>query len=465
MDATAASATEMASALRERRTTARELVEACLTQIERVNPSLNAVVALCAERARREAGERDAELERGALRGPLHGVPFTLKDSHETEGVVSTGGTKGLARHVPAADSTIAARLRAAGAILLAKTNTPELTMSFETDNLVYGRTNNPYALDRTPGGSSGGAAAIVAAGGVPFDVGSDTGGSIRLPSHFCGIAGLRPTSGRVPRTGHLWPPGGAADALTTLGPMARRVEDLALLLPILAGPDGRDPAIAPAPLYDDWRVDVRALRVAVCEDNGAVAPTPETRAAVRRAADALAGCAARVEPARPAALARTLEVYTAAMSADGGGFLAGLLARFGTVEPSPAIGGVFALVRAASTGREVTRAFELWDAFRDEMLAFMARFDALVLPVHAGPALPHGASMNVFPAFAYTMALNLTGWPAAVVRAGTSPEGLPIGVQLAAGPWREDVALALARRVEASTGGFRPPTPPPGSR
>jgi amidase len=458
MDPTAASATEMAGALRARRATAVELCEACLARIELVNPKLNAVVALCAERARREARERDAELARGVLRGPLHGVPFTLKDSHETEGVLSTGGTKGFARHIPAADSTIAARLRAAGAILLGKTNTPELTMSFETDNLVYGRTNNPYALDRTSGGSSGGAAAIVAAGGVPFDVGSDTGGSIRLPSHFCGIAGLRPTSGRVPRTGHLWPPGGTADALTTLGPMARRVEDLALLLPLLAGPDGRDPAIVPAPLRDDWQVDVRALRVAVCGDDGVSAPTRETRAALQSAADALASAGARLEPARPAALARTLEVFMAVISSDGGGFLAAQLERCGTVEPSPAVGGVLALQREGPNARDVTRAFELWDGFRAEMLAFLAGFDALLCPANAGPALPHGTATSTLPAFTYTMAFNLTGWPGAVVRAGTSPEGLPIGVQLVAAPWREDISLALARRVEARTGGWQPP-------
>ncbi len=458
MDWTVASASEMASALRARHVASLDLVEACLARIERVNPALNAVVALCAERARREAGERDLELERGLLRGPLHGVPFTLKDSHETEGVLSTGGTKGLARHLPVADSTIAKRLRAAGAVLLGKTNTPELTMSFETDNLVYGRTNNPYGLDRTSGGSSGGAAAIIAAGGVPFDIGSDTGGSVRLPSHFCGIAGLRPTSGRVPRTGHLWPPGGAADALTTLGPMARRVEDLALLLPILAGPDGRDPAVVPAPLGDDWKVEPRTLRVAVCTHNGVVTPTPETQAAVRSAADALGNAGAKLEEARPTALERTLEVFMAVMSADGGVFLTSLLQRFGTLEPSPQVGGILALQRNAPEGVDVARAFELWDDFRVEMLAFLDRFDAIVCPTNALPAIPHGTLMSVFPAFTYTMAFNLTGWPGAVVRAGTSPEGLPIGVQLVAGPWREDVALALARRVEAHTGGWQPP-------
>jgi amidase len=456
-DWTRAPASEMARELRARRVSSEELVEACLARIEKVNPSLNAVVATCPERARREARERDRESARGESRGPLHGVPMTLKDSHQTEGVVSSGGTLGLRAHVPARDSTTTARLRAAGAVLLGKTNTPELTMSFETDNLVYGRTNNPYAHDRTSGGSSGGAAAIVAAGGAPFDLGSDTGGSIRVPSHFCGIAGLRPTSGRVSRHGHLWPPGGFADALTTLGPMARRVEDLALVLPLIAGPDGRDPAIVPAPLAAPGSVDVARLRVAVHHGNGIVEPTRETRDAVRRAADAIADAGAKVEEACPAALARTLDVFIAVMGADGGAQLEALLAEAGTRQVSPQVEGLLGTLRAAPPDpRRVWNAAHAWDVFRAEMLAFLERFDAIVCPTNAKPALPHGASPPELPAFTYTMAHNLTGWPAAVVRAGTSPEGLPIGVQLVAAPWREDVALTLAATVETRTGGWQ---------
>ncbi len=456
-DWTRVSAAEMARELRARRVTSAELVDACLARIEEVNPALNAVVVTCAARARREARERDAEHARGESRGPLHGVPMTLKDSHETEGVVSTGGTLGLRRHVPVADSTCVARLRAAGAVLLGKTNTPELTMSFETDNLVYGRTQNPYAHDRTSGGSSGGAAAIVAAGGAPFDLGSDTGGSIRVPSHCCGIAGLRPTSGRVSRHGHLWPPGGFGDALTTLGPMARRVEDLALVLPLIAGPDGHDPAIVPAPLAAPESVELAKLRIAVHFGNGIVEPTRETRDAVRRAADALGDAGAKVEEACPSALARTLEVFMAVIGADGGAQLDALLEQAGTKQISPQVEGIFGTLRALPPDpRRVWHAAHAWDEFRAEMLGFLARFDAIVCPVNAKPALPHGASLLEFAAFTYTMAHNLTGWPAAVVRAGTSPEGLPIGVQLVAGPWREDVALALAAKVEERSGGWQ---------
>src|SRR6266567_7812846 len=229
---------------------------------------------------RPQARAADAALARGQLLGPLHGVPMTIKDSLDTAGVITTGGTQGRATFVPEQDATVVARLRAAGAILLGKTNTPELTLSGETDNLVYGRTNNPYDVSRTPGGSSGGAGAILAAGGSALDIGSDTGGSIRLPAHFCGIAGIKPTSGRVPRTGHIVPFGmGAVDALTQLGPMARYVEDLSLILPIIAGVDWRDPAIIPMPLGDPRAVSMTGLRVAMYTDNGTMSPTPETAA------------------------------------------------------------------------------------------------------------------------------------------------------------------------------------------
>jgi amidase len=259
-----ASATSLARAIRAKEVSSAEVVHAYLQRLEAVNPALNAVVQLCADTAQAEARAADAALARGQIMGLLHGVPMTIKDSLDTAGVITTGGTTGRASCVPTQGATVVARLRQAGAILLGKTNTPELTLAGETDNLIYGRTNNPYDLTRTPGGSSGGAAAIVAAGGAPFDIGSDTRGSIRLPAHFTGIAGIKPTSGRVPRTGHIVPWGlGAVDALTQLGPLARYVEDLALILPILAGVDWSDPAIVPMPLGDPQAVPLKGLRVA----------------------------------------------------------------------------------------------------------------------------------------------------------------------------------------------------------
>ena len=283
-----ASAKSMAQAIQDKEVSAVELVEAHLARIEKVNPTINAVVQLAADRARAEAADADSALARGESKGALHGVPFTLKDSIDTEGVVTTGGTLGRKDFVPDADATVAARLRAAGGILLGKSNTPELTLAAETDNLVYGRTNNPFDVSRTTGGSSGGAGAIVSCGGAAFDIGSDTGGSVRYPAHFCGIAGLKPNSGRVPRTGHIVPHSmGAVDSLTQNGPMARYVEDLALILPIISGPDWSDPFIVPMPLCDPADVDISGLRVCFHTDNGIGTPTAETIAAVRAAVDA----------------------------------------------------------------------------------------------------------------------------------------------------------------------------------
>jgi amidase len=199
-----ASVVWLANAIRRKQVSSEEVVRAFLERITHVNPKINAVVQLHAEEALADARVSDKESHAKQWRGPLHGVPCTIKDSFETKGMISTAGLKGRAAFIPDKDATAVARLRAAGAIVLGKTNTPELTLAFETNNLVYGRTNNPYNLDRTSGGSSGGAAAILAVSGSPFDLGTDTGGSIRLPSHFCGVAGMKPTQGRIPRTGHI---------------------------------------------------------------------------------------------------------------------------------------------------------------------------------------------------------------------------------------------------------------------
>src|SRR5688500_3707597 len=221
------SATEMARLVRAKEISSEELVRAHLNRIRDVNGTLNAVCQIDEEAALSAARSADAALAKGAKPGPLHGVPITIKDSFDTKGLISTGGTTGRAKYIPEKDATAVARLRGAGAIILGKTNTPELTISYETDTLIYGRTNNPYDLQRTSGGRSGGAAAILAAGGAALALGSDTAGSIRVPAHFCGVAGLRPTYGRVSRAGHILPPGGVIGRLTHIGPLARSVSDL----------------------------------------------------------------------------------------------------------------------------------------------------------------------------------------------------------------------------------------------
>src|SRR4051794_31370591 len=242
-----ASASSLARGIANREWSSEEIVEACLRRIQAVNPRLNAVVQLRAEAARAEARQADQDLASGHSNGPLHGVPVTIKDAFDVAGMVSTCGTRGRASFVPDQDAAAVQRLKDAGAIVLGLTNTPELTLAFETDNLVYGRTNNPYDLARTPGGSSGGEAALVASGASYLGLGTDIGGSIRVPAHYCGLAGLKPTLGRVPTTGVFPPAMGVIGGMYHVGPLARSVEDLGLALSVLAGPDGRDWRAAPA--------------------------------------------------------------------------------------------------------------------------------------------------------------------------------------------------------------------------
>jgi amidase len=448
------SATALALAIRRQELASVDIVRAYLDRIEEVNPRINAVVHLAAEEALEAALRADAAVARGDELGALHGVPITLKDSIDTAGMVSTGGTLGRADFVPDQDATVAARLRAAGAVLMGKTNTPELTASYGTNNLVYGQTHNPYDPTRSPGGSSGGAAAILAVGGSALDIGSDTGGSIRVPSHCCGICGLKPSSGRVPRTGHIVPFGGVTDFFTQLGPMARSVDDLALAFEIIAGVDWRDPAIVPMPVGDPEAVELADLRVSFHSDNGIATPTPETVEAVRRAAEAIADDALGVDELRPEGIEESYDIINRLWAADGGEGARKALERAGTTEHSLEWLGQTEAISMKEFGDLMDR----WDVFRVRMTAFLERYDVILCPVNGSPAVPHDEVDNADPRFSYTQTYNLTGWPVVVVRAGSSPEGLPIGVQVVARPWREDVALAVARRLETALGGFQPP-------
>ena len=452
------SASKLADSIRQKQASSEEVVRACLQRIEEVNPSLNAVVQVAHERALLEARQADEALARGQLLGPLHGVPMTIKDSLDTAGIISTGGTTGRDSFVPEQDATAVARMRAAGAILLGKTNTPEMTLGGETNNLIYGRTSNPYDLTKTTGGSSGGAGSIIAAGGSPIDLGSDTAGSVRLPAHFCGIAGLKPNSGRVPRTGHIIPFGlGAVDSFTQVGPMARYVQDLRLVLPIIAGVDWIDPSIVPMHLGDPHDVDLKGLRVAVHTYNDIATTTPETTDAVRAAARALEDAGLTIEEEVPAALKRSRQLYDDLVAADGRAWVRRLLEEAGTTEFHPWIADALEAPLPISAG-EFSALLGEMDRFRSDMLSFIEKFDVVLCPVAISPAFDHGGwpELDTIP---YTCAYNLTGWPGASVRAGTSPEGLPIGVQVVGRPWREDVVLAVAQQIETSLGGWqRPP-------
>ena len=426
-----------------------ELVSAHLARIEEVNPALNAVVEVLRPSALRDAAAVDQRRARGGELRPFEGVPFSIKDSIEVEGTVCSAGTLGYRNNPPSTkDAALVARLREAGAIPLARTNLPDLLFAFESDNLIFGRTNNPYDLTKSSGGSSGGEAALIASCGSPFGLGSDAAGSVRLPAHYCGIASLKPTSGRLDRTGHVPPAAGWLEMIWQIGPMARRVEDLISLLPVLIGFDVRS---APAP--------DRVRRIASFTDNGVCPADRDTTGTVRAAAAALASAGYEIEEARPAIVDQSYDLEMKFIGPDGGDGLRGYLRGIGSHRTHPLLDGWLNKLEAYRT--DLAGFAGYWaelDRFRGEMAAFMSRYDAILSPVAAFPAVAHGASIgnDLFPGYSYTMTYNMTGWPAAVVRCGTSEDGLPIGVQVAAPPWREDTALKVALELQEMFGGWK---------
>ncbi len=422
-----APAIELAAAIRKRDVSSVEVVTAFLARIEALNSSINAVVQVPAEAALAQARIADDTLAGGESVGPLHGLPFTAKDIFDTAGVITAAGLTEREGFVPETDAVTIARLRHAGAILLGKTNCPPYGGGGVTDNPVYGRTNNPYDLARSAGGSSGGEAAAQAVGLSAFGLGSDSGGSIRVPAHYCGIAGLKPTTGRVPNTGGFELPGGFSDPRTQIGPMARNVADLWPVFAAIAGPDWRDSGVVPMPLGDPHAVSLDGLRLAWFDNDGVVEPCSDTVETVRNTAKALAGSGLSVLESRPP----------------------------GIEDARPVTQGYWGMGRMQ--GSEVEAMFLNWDRFRTSMLTFMEGYDAILSPVDHQPAVPRGTDDPL--QFAYTLAWSLTGWPCVVVRAGTSLEGLPINVQIITRPWREDIAVAIGLRVESLFGGWQPAT------
>lgn len=420
-------AVDVADLIRRVEVSSVEVVEAFLRRIDDVNPSINAVVALAGDRAVDEARAADASLAQGKLLGRLHGVPFTAKDVFDTAGVETCVGTPERVGVVPSVDAVAVVRMREAGAILLGKTNVPPGGSGGDTVNPVNGRTSNPYALERSPAGSSGGEAAIQAAGGSPVGLGSDSGGSLRVPAHSCGVATLKPTTGRVPNTGAFELPGGLSDARTQVGPLSRFVQDLEAILEILAGPDDTDSGVVPVPLRQASTVQPQGLRVAFYTDDGSTPTTSDTATAVRAAADALETAGAQVTEACPERIgSESLDITQ----------------RYWGWEELP--------------GGESVRLLRDWDGFRTRILAFMKSFDAVVCPTSPGPAGLHGEGLETM--FNYTLPFSLTGQPCVVVPSGRSDEGLPIGVQVVARVWREDVAIAVARWIESTVCGWRKP-------
>jgi Asp-tRNA(Asn)/Glu-tRNA(Gln) amidotransferase A subunit family amidase len=461
------SAVAMADQVHQKKVSPVELVDAHFARIADLDPRLNAFVALDEERARRDARVLEAEAVRGELRGPLHGVPVSIKSSIDTAGLLCESGTRLRAGHVANRDAVLVSRLRAAGAVVLGVTNTPELLMAWETDNLLYGRTNSPWDLARTPGGSSGGEAAAIASGCSAGGVGSDGGGSIRVPAHFSGICGLKPTPGRIPATGHYPGSAGPFALLGVVGPMARTVADLQALFEVMAGPDDGDPSSAPVPVRKIASDELRRTRVGYFEDDGRTPVTKETRAAVRTAAEALSRAGFEVVPFRPEGLEEARQLWWKFFGVAGGMVL-GPLTKGREGDLSPLLKEFLGWV-AAEPPHSGGTLLDTWlrrDILRGQILAQMRAFPILLCPAATIPAFRHGErswvvegkTVKYLDAWSYTEVFNLLGNPGAVVPVGQSPEGLPIGVQIVGRPWEEELVLSVAAEVERECGGFRKP-------
>lgn len=498
-------AAALATLIRNKEVSAAEVTEAHIRRIEEVNGRLNAVVVPLFDEARAAAVAADRALADGADVGPLHGVPVTIKESFHVKGTPTTAGLPRWAGHRADADGPLVQRLRQAGAIVLGKTNVPQLLLYLESDNPIYGRTNNPWADDRTPGGSTGGEGAIIAAGGSPLGLGGDIGGSIRVPAHFCGISGLKPTSHRLSMAGaadDAFLPG--MDAIVAQpGPLARDVADLGLAMLVLVGsePAVHDGSVPPVPWQAPEAVDWRSLRVGFFTDDGYLPASPAIRRAVTEAARALSGLGVSVEPFTPPDVMEVGRLFTGLLSADGAGWAKALLAGgaidrrlqallLATKLPGPvkslAAGGLalagqthLAHILRAMGRRSAKQYMGLvtrLNAYRQQFLAAMdaQRLDVLLCPPLLTPAFPHGASEHINAHCTYAQLFNVLGMPAGVVAATTVrpgeesdrpvgrslPEraaaqaergsaGLPVGVQVAARHWREDHVLAVMAVLE----------------
>jgi amidase len=474
-------ATELLADLRDRKLSCRELLEHQLGRVERLNPRLNAIVTLDAERARRRADEADAALARGERWGPLHGLPMTVKDCFETAGLRTTAGAPQLADHVPTRDAVAVARLRAAGAVIFGKTNTPTLAMDWQTHNPVFGTTGNPFDLARTPGGSSGGSAAAVAAGLAPLELGSDIGGSIRWPSHCCGVFGHKPTWGLVPERGHI--PGRPGwlveDDVNVVGPLARDAGDLALALDVLAGPA---PEAARA-----WRLELppprhdhlRDYRIAAWLDDPFCAVSANVRERLEAAVAALRAEGARVdERARPEVdFAESFRLYQRllgplfALAADPARARGLRAAAAGLPDDDPRF-EVRMLRDAASLHVEWLEAHQAREALRARWADFFREWDAVLCPIAPVPAIPHdhrdpltarriqvdGRDRDYTDLWSWPALIGVALLPATAVPLGRTREGLPVGLQIVTGQLADRTGIDLARRLAGTLGGFEIP-------
>ncbi len=492
------SAAEIASLVRARRISPVEIVQDHLRRIEALNPTLNAFVYVNAEQAVRDA----RVAEHAAMRGsklPLLGVPVSIKSCIEVAGLPCPAGSRLRSDVVANADAALVTRLKQAGAIVIGLTNTPEMLMAYETDNALHGRTYNPWELARTAGGSSGGEAAAIAAALSAAGIGSDAGGSVRVPAHFCGICALKPTPGRIPGTGHFPSCVGPFAQLGVVGPMARTIADLQLVLDAVAGPDFGDPMAAAFRIAPVTQENARRMRVGFFAGDSDV--ISETRAAVKAAARALADRGFHVEPFRPAGLEEAQELWRVIFCLAGAMLVrAAVAGRESEVSPTLQKLLDYAASQPPLTADRLLNTLIARDQLRARFLAQMGEpdleqchpgrarrsiatageskgaypartlsteksFPILLLPVGTAPAFRHGeggwddrSPANYLRTMRYSQVWNLLGLPAAVVPVARSAEGLPLGVQIVGRPYEEEAVLAVAAAVEEQFGYLEPP-------
>jgi Asp-tRNA(Asn)/Glu-tRNA(Gln) amidotransferase A subunit family amidase len=458
---------EIASGICEKKFSPVEVVEAHLERVAEVQPKLNAFVHLDAEGAREQALAAEAAVMRGDDVGPLHGVPVTIKSCIDAAGWPTPAGSLLRKDYVALVDAPLVTRLRSAGAIVLGNTNTPEYLMAYETDNSLNGKTSNPWNLERSAGGSSGGEAAAIASGCSAGGVGSDGGGSIRVPAHFCGICGLKPTPGRIPATGHFPEGGGAFGWIGVVGPMARTVADVRALFELMAGQDAGDALSAPVPVRALKVEDAKKLRIGILENEALGKATPETSAAVERAAKILSEQGLVVERKSLNGLDRAVELWWYFF----GPVIADLIRKGATgheEELSPMLREYVELATAETTltyDGFLTACGER-DKLRWDIVRQMEDVRILLSPVSAGPAFRHGEgnwrtgeNENYRDTMRYSQWLNLAGFPGVAVPVGKSREGLPIGVQVIGRPYEEELILAVAEAIERGRGAWVAPS------
>lgn len=457
-------ALELLQLLGSREISSVELVEEHIREIKRLDPSLHAFAHFDPERALVAA--QAADKQRGGSPVPLLGLPMTVKASISTAGYRCETGSALNRGFVPVDDAVVVERMKAAGAVILGTTNCPEFLMAYETDNLLYGRTCNPWSLAHSAGGSSGGEAAAIAAGLSAGGIGSDSGGSVREPAHFTGICSLKPTPGRIPSRGHLPPCVGPFSTMGSVGPMARTMQDVALIFETLSGSDETDPTGVPLPLRAVSNAELRAKPIAVLEDDGLVPVTAETREAVRSAAKALEARGFEVRPFQSDSLEAARRLWWT------------FFMRCARMLLEPTIRGkedqlsatfhyYLDVVRREPmlSAHELLSAWTKGDVVRAKLLEELAPYTALITPVCSVPAFRHGERewmidgrrVEYFDAMRFTQWFNLLGAPAAVVPVGRSPEGLPIGVQVAGRPYQDEAVLRIAEMLDEEFG-YKPP-------